>query len=60
MIRGGHVDRLVIYLAGKLGLGTGVPLFPGVFANIDDALDVAIESVIRVGSDLRIDAKVGN
>ncbi len=60
MIRGGHADRLVIYLAGKLGLGTGVPLFSGVFANIDDALDVAIESVTRLGSDLRIDAKVGN
>jgi diaminohydroxyphosphoribosylaminopyrimidine deaminase/5-amino-6-(5-phosphoribosylamino)uracil reductase len=59
LIRGGHVDRLVIYLAGKLGLGIGVPVFSGVFGNIADAVEVAIESVTRVGDDLRIEAKVG-
>lgn len=58
LLRAGHVDRIVLYLAGKLALGTGVPAFSGVFATISDALPVTIESVSRMGTDIRVEAKV--
>lgn len=59
LIRDGHVDRLVMYLAGKLGLGTGVPVFSGVFATLGDALQLEVEAVTRIGNDLKVEAKVG-
>ncbi len=59
LIREGHVDRLVLYLAGKLGLGTGVPVFSGVFATLADAVELDVEAFTRMGNDLKIEAKVG-
>jgi diaminohydroxyphosphoribosylaminopyrimidine deaminase / 5-amino-6-(5-phosphoribosylamino)uracil reductase len=59
VIREGHVDRLVLYLAGKLGLGTGVPVFSGVFSTLADAVEVDVEAFTRMGNDLKIEAKVG-
>lgn len=59
MVRGGHVNRIVFYLAAKLGLGLGLPAFAGEFATVTDALPVHIEDVARVGVDLRVEVKVG-
>ncbi|MGA9595846.1 MAG: bifunctional diaminohydroxyphosphoribosylaminopyrimidine deaminase/5-amino-6-(5-phosphoribosylamino)uracil reductase RibD [Acidimicrobiia bacterium] len=59
MVRGGHVDRIVFYIAAKLGLGVGLPAFPGVFATVTDALPLVVDSVRQVGDDLRIETKVG-
>lgn len=59
LIDGGHVDRMVLYLAGKLGLGTGVPVFSGVFATLADAVEIEVESVALIGNDIRVEIKVG-
>ena len=45
----------VIYLGGKLGVGTGLPAFAGVFDSIGDALPVRIDEVRRIGDDIRVD-----
>ena len=58
LLRGGLVDRLVLYLAGSLAMGVGRPVLDGVFASIDAARRVEIISVARLGSDLRIDGEV--
>jgi diaminohydroxyphosphoribosylaminopyrimidine deaminase/5-amino-6-(5-phosphoribosylamino)uracil reductase len=60
LVRAGHVDRIVFYAAGKLGLGVGRPAFSGVFGTIADAMPLTIEAVAPVGEDLRIETKVGN
>ena len=60
LIRSGLVDRIVVYLAAKLGLGTGIPVFSGEFATITDALPVEFGSVERIGSDLRVEVKLGS
>ena len=56
LLRGGLVDRLVVYVGAKLGRGTGIPAVGGAFSTIDAALDVDITSVTPLGPDLRIDA----
>ena len=59
LIRGGLVDRIVVYLGGKLAVGTGLPAFSDVFRTIDDAIPVRIDEVRRIGPDVRIDAALG-
>jgi len=54
LLAGGMVDRLVLYLAAKLGGGTGRPVFGGTFATLIDAVPVEITSVSRIGPDLRV------
>jgi diaminohydroxyphosphoribosylaminopyrimidine deaminase/5-amino-6-(5-phosphoribosylamino)uracil reductase len=56
LVRGGLVDRLVVYLGGKLAVGTGLPAFSGVFRTIEDARPIRIDAVRSIGSDVRIDA----
>ena len=60
LIRGGHVDRIVLYLAAKLGLGRGLGAFAGRFATIAEAVDVEIREVSRVGPDLRVEVEVSS
>lgn len=60
MVRGGHVDRIVFYLAAKLGLGVGIPAFAGQFATITEAVPLDIAEVTRIGGDLRIETRVGS
>lgn len=50
----GLVDRGVMYLAGKIGGGQGVPPLSGRFDTIDLARRVEIVDVHRLGPDLRI------
>jgi diaminohydroxyphosphoribosylaminopyrimidine deaminase/5-amino-6-(5-phosphoribosylamino)uracil reductase len=59
LVRGGHVNRIVFYLAAKLGLGSGLGAFAGSFATIADAIPVEIVGVERVGDDVRIEVEVG-
>jgi diaminohydroxyphosphoribosylaminopyrimidine deaminase/5-amino-6-(5-phosphoribosylamino)uracil reductase len=59
LVRGRHVDRIVFYLAAKLGLGQGIGAFSGHFKTISEAVPLYIEAVHRLGSDLRIDTRVG-
>lgn len=58
LLKAGHVDRIVFYLAAKLGVGQGLGAFSGQFTTISAALPVEIGAVTRLGSDLRIDAEV--
>ena len=60
LLRGGHIDRIVFYLAAKVGAGQGLAAFGGVFATIAAAIPVVIESVDRVGGDLKIETRVGS
>ncbi len=57
MLAAGAVDRLVLYLAGRLAGGLGRPLFDGVFATLGDARDLHIDQAIAIGGDLRIVAR---
>lgn len=59
LVDGRHVDRIVLYLAAKIGAGAGVAAFAGAFETIQDAVPLSILSVDRVGEDLRVEAKVG-
>jgi len=58
LLEGGHVDRVLFYLGAKLGVGAGLGAFSGTFATLDDAVPVDITSVARLGSDLRIEARL--
>lgn len=49
------IDRCVFYFGSKLAAGVGRSPFAGTFATLDDAIDVEIEDVRRVGPDLRVD-----
>lgn len=59
LLRGGHVDRIVLYLAAKLAMGRGLGAFAGEFGTVDDAQAIRIGAVTRLGEDLRIDVEVG-
>lgn len=50
----GLVDRIVLYLAGRLAGGVGRPLFDGSFATLTDVTEVTIDEVLPVGNDIRI------
>ena len=60
LVRGGHVDRIVLYLAAKLGVGRGLAAFAGSFATLSDAMPVTIDSVTRIGDDLKLELEVGS
>ncbi|MDJ0663661.1 MAG: bifunctional diaminohydroxyphosphoribosylaminopyrimidine deaminase/5-amino-6-(5-phosphoribosylamino)uracil reductase RibD [Acidimicrobiia bacterium] len=60
MLRGGHVDRIVWYLAPKLGVGSGIGAFTGTFRTLAEAVPTEFESVSRLGEDIKIEAKVGS
>ena len=49
---------MFLYLGSKLGLGSGLAAFAGTFSTIGDAVGVEIEDVRRLGTDLRIDARL--
>lgn len=51
----GVVSKGVVYIGGLVGGGAGMPPLGGVFSSIDDATDVVITEVRRLGPDLRID-----
>ena len=55
LARAGLVDRGVIYIGNKFGGGTGIGVAGGVFATLEEAIDVHIVSVERVGPDLRVE-----
>ena len=59
LLRGGHVDRIVFYLAAKLAIGHGLGAFAGEFATVGEAQAVRIVDVTRIGEDLRVDVEVG-
>ena len=52
------VDRVVVYAAGKLAGGAGLPMFGGEWRTLAEAVDLVITSVVRLGPDVRIDATV--
>lgn len=56
LLREGLVDRLVLYLGAALAGGTGTPGVEGLFARMGEELRLEIESIARVGPDIRIDA----
>jgi diaminohydroxyphosphoribosylaminopyrimidine deaminase / 5-amino-6-(5-phosphoribosylamino)uracil reductase len=51
----GLVDRVVLYLAGRLAGGAGQAVFSGSWNTLSDSRPVAIEAVTRLGPDLRVD-----
>lgn len=55
LARAGLVDRGVLYVGRKFGGGTGIGVAGGVFTTLEDAIDVRIVSVERVGPDLRVE-----
>jgi diaminohydroxyphosphoribosylaminopyrimidine deaminase/5-amino-6-(5-phosphoribosylamino)uracil reductase len=55
----GLVDRIVLYLAARIGGGVGTPSFGGEFATLTDATPLVIEAVDRIGDDLRVTCAVG-
>ena len=60
MVRNSLVDRIIFYLAAKLGVGQGLGAFGGEFATISDAVSLQIEEVTRVGQDLRVETLIGS
>jgi diaminohydroxyphosphoribosylaminopyrimidine deaminase/5-amino-6-(5-phosphoribosylamino)uracil reductase len=59
-IREGLVDECLLYLAPRLlGIGQGLAGF-GPLASLDDGVQLAYQSVERVGEDLRIVARVAS
>lgn len=57
MARLGLVDRIVVYLAPKLGLGRGLPMFAGTWATLADHLTLEFVDVTQLGGDVRITAR---
>lgn len=49
------IDRVVLYLAGRLAGGTGQPMFEGPWSTLADSRPIEIEALTRLGSDLRLD-----
>jgi diaminohydroxyphosphoribosylaminopyrimidine deaminase/5-amino-6-(5-phosphoribosylamino)uracil reductase len=58
LVKDGLCDRIVLYLGAKLGLGRGVAAFAGEFANLAAAQPLVVESVSKIGDDVRIDTRV--
>jgi diaminohydroxyphosphoribosylaminopyrimidine deaminase/5-amino-6-(5-phosphoribosylamino)uracil reductase len=54
----GYVDRIVWYVGAKVAGGAGQSAIAGSFDTLTDAIDVVIDSVQRLGSDVRIDARL--
>jgi diaminohydroxyphosphoribosylaminopyrimidine deaminase/5-amino-6-(5-phosphoribosylamino)uracil reductase len=53
--RSGIITRGVLYLAGRVGGGSGIGPLAGAFTTINDAREVNIRDVRNVGPDLRIE-----
>ena len=51
----GLVERGVYYLSAKIAGGMGRGAFDRVFTTLDDAIDVEITAITRVGPDIRIE-----
>jgi diaminohydroxyphosphoribosylaminopyrimidine deaminase/5-amino-6-(5-phosphoribosylamino)uracil reductase len=58
LLRGGLVNRLVLYLAPSLGGGVGLGMFNGLFRTLTERHAVRIENVDLVGGTIRIEAIV--
>ncbi len=56
LVRSGLVDRFVVYLAGKLGGGLGLPMFSGTWDTLDRAVELDVLDVTTLGPDVRITA----
>lgn len=54
LIKSNLVDVGLMHLGGKFGLGTGVPLFDGVFETIGAAVEVEIVAVEPVDGDMEV------
>ncbi len=54
-LRAGVINRGILYLAGRLGGGTGIQPIAGEFATMADSREVTIIDVRTVGPDLRIE-----
>ncbi|MCJ7725349.1 MAG: dihydrofolate reductase family protein, partial [Acidimicrobiia bacterium] len=54
LLRGGLIDRLVLYLGARVAGGVGRPAFDGGFATLADATPFAIGDVTMMGPDVRI------
>jgi diaminohydroxyphosphoribosylaminopyrimidine deaminase/5-amino-6-(5-phosphoribosylamino)uracil reductase len=55
LLEGRLIDRCVFYFGSKLAAGVGRAPFNGVFESIDDAIDVSLLEVSRVGPDIRVE-----
>jgi diaminohydroxyphosphoribosylaminopyrimidine deaminase/5-amino-6-(5-phosphoribosylamino)uracil reductase len=58
LLHAGVVDRVVVYVAGKLAGGAGLPMFGGEWRTLAEAVDLRITSVVRLGPDVRIDGSI--
>lgn len=56
----GLIDRGVHYFGAKVAGGAGRGAFDRVFSTLDEAVEVEITSVTRLGSDLRVDWRVAS
>jgi diaminohydroxyphosphoribosylaminopyrimidine deaminase/5-amino-6-(5-phosphoribosylamino)uracil reductase len=56
LVQADVVDRLVVYVAARLAGGVGRSMFSGVWRTIGEARPLEIQSVTRIGPDLRVDA----
>ncbi|HHC07133.1 MAG TPA: bifunctional diaminohydroxyphosphoribosylaminopyrimidine deaminase/5-amino-6-(5-phosphoribosylamino)uracil reductase RibD [Actinobacteria bacterium] len=54
-LRAGVVDRVVVYLAPSLGMGTGIPGIAGAFETLGDRMEGRFRRIVRVGDDVRIE-----
>ncbi len=57
LLRAGLVDACRFYVAGKLLGGTGVPVTGPAGWSLHEAPELMIDSVHRIGADIRIDAR---
>jgi len=54
MIADDLVDRIVMYVAGKVAGGVGRPVIGGTFATLADATDVTLLEAIPLGNDVKV------
>jgi diaminohydroxyphosphoribosylaminopyrimidine deaminase/5-amino-6-(5-phosphoribosylamino)uracil reductase len=52
------IDRVVAYIAGRLGGGTGRPMIGGTWGTLDSSHTLRITDTAAVGSDIRVTADV--
>jgi diaminohydroxyphosphoribosylaminopyrimidine deaminase/5-amino-6-(5-phosphoribosylamino)uracil reductase len=58
LLHAGLVDRFVLYLAGRFAGGVGRPMFDGVFGTLGDIVGAQVDSVTRLGDDIRVTGTV--
>ncbi|MEN8112973.1 MAG: bifunctional diaminohydroxyphosphoribosylaminopyrimidine deaminase/5-amino-6-(5-phosphoribosylamino)uracil reductase RibD [Actinomycetota bacterium] len=59
-LRAGLVDRVILHYGAKLAGGRGFSALEGVFATLNDAREVTIEAVSRLGPDLRVEVSIAS